>query len=207
MSSPETFLQRWARRKTEQVALRVPDSPVDRSLPEPEMAVQTTLPSLADVGALLADADYSRFIATGVDKVVHRAAMKKLFAEPHFNVMDGLDIYIADYNVASPVSAGMLASFAHAHTTLNPTAAWQSAGAETVPLPVRTAPESAQQDTDAAGQDDAAEAGGAPGIGRKDDLIDADASPSDAAVQGSAHASCRDDDLGMRTPDLRSAQP
>jgi hypothetical protein len=30
--------------------------------------------------------------------------MKKLFADPHFNVMDGLDIYIDDYSIPSPLS-------------------------------------------------------------------------------------------------------
>ena len=40
--------------------------------------------------------------------------MKKLFADPHFNVIDGLDIYMADYNLPSPVSPAMLASLSHA---------------------------------------------------------------------------------------------
>ena len=97
------------------------------ALPEAIPATSATVPTLADVSGLLADADYSRFIAADVDRVVHHAAMKKLFAEPGFSVMDELDIYIADYNIASPVSAVMLAGFAHASTTLNPTAAWQSA--------------------------------------------------------------------------------
>jgi hypothetical protein len=34
--------------------------------------------------------------------------MKKLFTDPHFNVMDGLDIYIGDYNTPDPLPAGML---------------------------------------------------------------------------------------------------
>ena len=127
MSQPKTFLQRWARRKTEQ-GTAAAALPLDTATTRPEVAGEVTppAPTLADVTALLADADYSRFIAPDVDAGVRRAAMKKLFAEPHFNVMDGLDIYIADYNIASPVSAAMLAGFAHASTTLNPLAAWQS---------------------------------------------------------------------------------
>jgi hypothetical protein len=35
--------------------------------------------------------------------------MKKLFTDPHYNVMDGLDIYIGDYNTPDPMPAGMLA--------------------------------------------------------------------------------------------------
>ncbi|MGS0757921.1 DUF3306 domain-containing protein, partial [Roseateles sp. GG27B] len=36
------------------------------------------------------------------------AAMKKLFSDPHFNVMDGLDIYIDDYTQADPIPLAML---------------------------------------------------------------------------------------------------
>ena len=45
----------------------------------------------------------------GVTPEVRNAAMKKLFTDPHYNVMDGLDIYIGDYNTPDPLPAGMLA--------------------------------------------------------------------------------------------------
>ena len=35
-------------------------------------------------------------------------AMKKLFADPHYNVMDGLDIYISDYTKSDPIPLDML---------------------------------------------------------------------------------------------------
>lgn len=66
------------------------------------------MPTLDDVAALGMDANYTRFVARGVDEDVKRAALKKLFAEPQFNVMDGLDIYIDDYGVPDPLPAGML---------------------------------------------------------------------------------------------------
>ena len=34
--------------------------------------------------------------------------MKKLFSDPHFNVMDGLDTYIDDYGKADPIPLSML---------------------------------------------------------------------------------------------------
>jgi hypothetical protein len=40
--------------------------------------------------------------------------MKKLFADPHFNVMDGLDIYIDDYSVSEPIPESMLRQMASA---------------------------------------------------------------------------------------------
>lgn len=66
-------------------------------------------PSLADVAALNADSDYTRFMAQDVDRGVQRAAMKKLFfSDPHFNVMDGLDTYIDDYSLPDPIPLSML---------------------------------------------------------------------------------------------------
>jgi hypothetical protein len=44
----------------------------------------------------------------GVTADVRNVALKKLFTDPHFNVMDGLDIYIGDYNTPDPMPAGML---------------------------------------------------------------------------------------------------
>lgn len=74
------------------------------------------LPTLADAAQLDADSDYSSFVGRGVDKDVRRLAMKKLFADPHFNVIDGLDIYMGDYNKPDPVSPAMLAALGHAQS-------------------------------------------------------------------------------------------
>ena len=43
-----------------------------------------------------------------MDEDVKRAALRKLFADPHFNVMDGLDTYIDDYNRSEPIPPSML---------------------------------------------------------------------------------------------------
>ncbi|MEY4753990.1 MAG: hypothetical protein RJA44_1665, partial [Pseudomonadota bacterium] len=37
----------------------------------------------------------------------------KLFSDPHFNVMDGLDIYIDDYGQPDPLPPGMLEQLRH----------------------------------------------------------------------------------------------
>jgi hypothetical protein len=65
-------------------------------------------PTMEDVARLTNDSDYSRFVGRGVDPGVKNAALHKLFADPHFNVMDGLDIYIDDYGRPDPLPAGML---------------------------------------------------------------------------------------------------
>lgn len=53
-----------------------------------------------------------------VDEGIKRAALKKLFSDPRFNVMDGLDVYIDDYSKEDPIPPGMLAQLQHARTAL-----------------------------------------------------------------------------------------
>ena len=65
-------------------------------------------PTLADVAALGRDSDFSRFVAPGVDSGVRNAALQKLFTDPHFNIMDGLDTYIDDYGKPDPLPAHWL---------------------------------------------------------------------------------------------------
>jgi hypothetical protein len=137
--SEEGFLRRWARRKIEVREGREPapkpvtmpdvppaaDAPAAALLAEAapplsapaaaaEPAPVRPLPTMADVAALDKDADFSAFVARGVDQAVRRSALKKLFADPHFNVMDKLDVYIDDYTKPSPMSEAMLASLEHA---------------------------------------------------------------------------------------------
>ncbi|WP_366925999.1 DUF3306 domain-containing protein [Acidovorax sp. 16-64-162] len=65
-------------------------------------AAEPPPPTLADAQALTSDSDFKPFVARGVAPEVRNAAMKKLFADPHYNVMDGLDIYIGDYSIPDP---------------------------------------------------------------------------------------------------------
>ena len=73
-----------------------------------EGAVNVPAPTLEDVQALTPQSDFKPFMARGVDPQVKNAAMKKLFADPHFNVMDRLDIYIDDYSQPDPLPESML---------------------------------------------------------------------------------------------------
>jgi hypothetical protein len=86
-------------------------APVDAAAEPPATRPQ---PTMDDVATLDADSDFSAFVARGVDQAVRRGALKKLFADPHFNTMDGLDVYIDDYTKPSPMSEAMLASLKHA---------------------------------------------------------------------------------------------
>lgn len=121
--SDESFLSRWSRRKAAE----------RRGEPEPEAAtplaeeapvvVPDALPAepapdappltLEDAARLTPADDFSPFVARGVDEAVKRAALKKLFADPHFNVMDGLDTYIDDYSQPDPIPPEMLRELRH----------------------------------------------------------------------------------------------
>lgn len=123
------FLGRWAQRKADArqgLALAEPEAPrVASPAPEPVPTVappevpadaQTDAPplTLQDAQALNQDSDFKPFIARSVDPAVRNAAMKKLFADPHYNVMDGLDTYIDDYSKPDPLPLSMLKKMASA---------------------------------------------------------------------------------------------
>ena len=69
---------------------------------------------MEDAQALTPASDFRRFVAPDVDPQVRNAAVKQLFTDPHFNVMDGLDIYIDDYTQPDPLPLGMLNQMASA---------------------------------------------------------------------------------------------
>ncbi len=64
--------------------------------------------SLPDIKSLTMESDFKPFMQANVPAESRNAALKKLFADPSFNVMDGLDTYIADYSQPDPIPAEML---------------------------------------------------------------------------------------------------
>lgn len=80
----------------------------------PEPVIEPAPPTLAQAQTLTPQSDFKPFVARGVAPEVRNAAMKKLFADPHFNVMDGLDIYIDDYSRPDPLPLAMLRQMASA---------------------------------------------------------------------------------------------
>lgn len=79
---------------------------------QPETSAKAAPPTLDDVAQLTQESDFTRFVTPEVSGDVRNAALKKLFADPHFNVMDGLDTYIEDYNTPDPLPASMLRKMA-----------------------------------------------------------------------------------------------
>jgi len=134
MADDDSFFSRWSRRK-QQVRTGQPlpaDPPPPAPAVEPPAVARPAPamppaaaapavvapapaedrpppPTLDDVAGLTPESDFSRFVARDVSPDVRNAAVKKLFADPHFNVMDGLDIYIDDYTQPSPLSKADMA--------------------------------------------------------------------------------------------------
>lgn len=109
---PEPFLERWSRRK--ETARLQPQEPVPDKVVNPEEPA----PPLPPVDELTPESDFRAFFHPKVDENVRRAALKKLFSDPHFNVMDGLDTYIDDYSKTEPIPAAMLAGLKQAQNIL-----------------------------------------------------------------------------------------
>ena len=116
----EKFLSRWSRLKrdaqvaqpdlagqTAQADLPGATAPLQRQ--EKEASAESAPPQLPPVDELTLDSDFRGFFHPKVDEDVKRAALKKLFSDPHFNVMDGLDTYIDDYSKPDPLPMEMLA--------------------------------------------------------------------------------------------------
>lgn len=138
MAAEDGFFSRWSRRKaqadaparapapavpTVSVPVSVPavpptgvaaqaaapaPAPVAAQLPEPGASPPPAAPTLADVAQLTPQSDFAPYMGRTVAQAVKNAAMKKLFADPHFNVMDGLDTYIDDYSQPDPIPPAML---------------------------------------------------------------------------------------------------
>lgn len=170
MSTNESFLSRWSRRKHDS---RIPDGdpkpaeargeaapePAKRAAPPPAVsseaaravvpgmspgpveAAPATDPAPADssaaasrepaaagrrsesraielpsIDSLTPQSDFRPFMQAGVDAATRNAALAQLFRDPHFNVMDGLDVYIDDYNKTEPIPPAMLAKLRQLHS-------------------------------------------------------------------------------------------
>jgi hypothetical protein len=156
-------LRRWSQRKLEATRASdpLPGAPPPQLAAPPAVAPATTAPAAAanadgaaaapelpPVESLTFDSDFTAFLQPKVDEALRRQALRTLFRDPRFNVMDGLDVYIDDYSKTEPIPAAMLAGLKQAQNILQ----WaredteerrrkEEAGAGTAPL--ETDPEQA----------------------------------------------------------------
>ena len=138
------FLDRWSRRKLASAGKALlADAPVpgvpSAAAPEPggqdtlrpagagpasaaatgaEAATSAAEAQLPPVEGLTLASDFTAFLKDEVSDTLRRQALHKLFADPHFNRMDGLDIYIDDYSLPDPIPPEAMAKLKHAREWL-----------------------------------------------------------------------------------------
>ena len=126
------FLSRWSQRKlaasreasvrdaSTSVAPPVNNPPVPASTPDAQVPPAPVAPELPPVESLSFDSDFTQFMQPKVDESLKREALRKLFNDPRFNVMDGLDTYIDDYTKFVPMTPDIVAQLNHAKFLFDP---------------------------------------------------------------------------------------
>ena len=135
------FLDRWSRRKLASAGKALlADAPVTGEASAPvaqdglvpagprpalaaEAGAETASPSAVEaqlpaVEELTLASDFTAFLKDEVSEALRRKALQKLFADPHFNRMDGLDIYIDDYSLPDPIPPEAMAKLKSAREWL-----------------------------------------------------------------------------------------
>jgi hypothetical protein len=127
------FLSRWSRRKLAAVAQAeaaaqpagAPPAPLRTHAADPLPLAPATPDAaggaeaqLPPVESLSLSSDFTAFLKEEVSEALRRKALQKLFSDPHFNRMDGLDIYIDDYSQPDPIPPEILAKLQHAREWL-----------------------------------------------------------------------------------------
>jgi hypothetical protein len=129
--SKQPFLSRWSQRKLAHAReTSAPQTPAPAAPAAPAAAANASAnapakdaaaePALPSVESLTFDSDFAAFMSPKVDESTRRQALRKLFRDPRFNVMDGLDVYIDDYTKFEPIPPDLLAKLEHAKFLFDP---------------------------------------------------------------------------------------
>ena len=103
----EAFLARWSRLKREQPAEQAPEKKADDAPP-----------ALPPVESLTRESDFSGFMHPKVGDALRRAALKKLFSDPHFNIADPYEACSGDWTGGEPIPDELLQSLVQARNVL-----------------------------------------------------------------------------------------
>jgi len=122
-------LSRWSRRKLE--AARAQSAPAREIAPAPAapgqqapqpspVSAQEATAALPPIESLSIESEFAPFFKPGIPESTRRAALKQLFRDPRFNIMDGLDVYIDDYSKPDPIPPEMMKQLLHTKHIFNP---------------------------------------------------------------------------------------
>lgn len=101
----EEFLARWSRLKQEQRSSEVASEAP--AVPAPAQADEAA-PDLPPVEQLTPESDFAPFMHPKVADGLRRTALKKLFSDPRYNVIDKFEAYSDDYTVAATTTPEMV---------------------------------------------------------------------------------------------------
>jgi hypothetical protein len=161
-------LRRWSQRKF--AAAREKNAPVTSANPvaapatvaapapvdvAPPAAAPTPATTLPPVESLTIDSDFTPFFQPKVGEALKRQALKQLFRDPQFNVMDGLDVYVGDYSIPDPISPDIVKQMVQGRYIFDPPATRINAQGHVEDVPPEEAVPGGQADA-------AAVAAGAP---------------------------------------------
>ena len=104
----EAFLSRWSRLKQER--------PKPAEGEKKEDAPPAALPPVESLGP--ESDEFKAFMRPKVKDALRRAALKKLFGDPHFNVPDPFEPFSGDWTVGEAIPQDMLASLNQAKEVL-----------------------------------------------------------------------------------------
>jgi hypothetical protein len=208
MSAPDSTrpgfsLRRWSERKLAASRAAAPVPPVETATAvaggesaapatvapaaaTPASAAPTPAP-LPAVESLTFDSDFTAFLRPEVDESMRRGALRKLFRDPRFNVMDGLDTYIDDYGKPDPISPEIVRQLGQGRYLFDPPRTRVNARGEVEDVPAESAA--------------ATPAAGPPAATAVDTACGALPAPVDAAVPACAA------DAGGVAPVAGAAEP
>ena len=112
MTRDDNFLSRWSRRKHAVARGEAPEPAPESRAVAPAAPAAAEIPKaevpLPPVESLTTESDLAPVMQKQVDPLLRRQALKTLFRDPRFNVMDGLDVYIDDFSKPDPIPAEWL---------------------------------------------------------------------------------------------------
>jgi Protein of unknown function (DUF3306) len=94
--------------------------PLSRNSGQAAISANGQYAELPPLSAISLAEDFTPFMQAKVPQALKQQALKALFKEPHFNVMDGLDIYIDDYTVFEPIAPEVMATLSSWKSIMNP---------------------------------------------------------------------------------------
>jgi len=161
-------LKRWSQRKLETArAKNAPATPTNPAAAPvsvaapapvdvaPPAAAPTSATTLPPVESLTIDSDFTPFFQPKVGEALKRQALRQLFRDPRFNVMDGLDVYVGDYSIPDPIAPEIVRQMVQGRYIFDPPATRINAQGHVEDVPPEEAVPGDQADA-------AADAPGAP---------------------------------------------